>query len=137
MSSWDTILIRQRRYDELYWKNAKTVLFTSTKEAQTLVSVILLSDRIVTENESTWQTILDAGLLDMLLRIYVIFPSFSHSALDDADGWSALLDACRSRFYSLSHKQNRPLARYQITLSMLCGQNATHSLQFTQFSRLA
>lgn len=105
MSSWNTMLIRQRRYDSLYWKNTKTVLVTSTREARTLVGVLHLTAQILAGNGSSCQTVLDAGLLNMLLRIYVIFPSFSHSTLDDADGWSALLDACRSILLAVSQAE--------------------------------
>lgn len=31
----------------------------------------------------------------MLLRIYVIFPAFSHSTLDGAEPWMALLQVCQ------------------------------------------
>jgi hypothetical protein len=38
--------------------------------------------RITLQSDSACRTVLDAGILDMLLRIYDIFPAFSKSALD-------------------------------------------------------
>ena len=61
--------------------------------------------RITLQSDSACRTVLDAGILEMLLRIYDIFPAFSKSALDTPDYWSPLLDACRSVILALSRWQ--------------------------------
>jgi hypothetical protein len=58
--------------------------------------------QIGAQNDSTCRTILEAGVLNMLLRIYVAFPMFSHSTPDDVEHKLALLDACRSTLVVLS-----------------------------------
>ena len=58
--------------------------------------------RITLQSDSACRTVLDAGILNMLFRIYNIFHAFSKSALDAPDYWSPLLDACRSTILALS-----------------------------------
>jgi len=72
--------------------------------------------RIIRQSDSACRTVLDAGILDMLLRIYDIFPAFSKSALDEPDYWSPLLDACRSTIIALSQSQenNREILSHPV-----------------------
>jgi len=60
---------------------------------------------IIIQSDLARRTVLDAVILDMLLRIYDIFPAFSKSALDVPEPWSPLLVACRSTVLALSHSQ--------------------------------
>lgn len=48
------------------------------------------------------ETVLEAGVLDLLLRVYIIFPTLSDAEADDASQKMALLDACRSVMEVLS-----------------------------------
>lgn len=74
---------------------------TSCKEAQTLVSVLFLIDQLATESDTMCKTILKAGILDVILRVYVIFPAFSRAVIDGAEHWSALKNACGSILLTL------------------------------------
>jgi hypothetical protein len=89
-------------YDALYWRSQDTILTTTTKEAKALVPTLQFIVRIVMQYDSTCRAALKAGILDMILRIYVIFPTFSQSAVDGAEHWSPLLKACRSTLLVLS-----------------------------------
>jgi hypothetical protein len=60
----------------------------------------------ILQGDLACSTVLDAGILDMVLRIYDIFPAFSKSALDAPEHWSPLLNACRSTVLALSQSQN-------------------------------
>jgi hypothetical protein len=80
-------------------------LSTTTTEAKAILPVLHFMIRITLQGDSASRTILDAGILNMLLRIYDIFPAFSKSALDAPDYWSPLLDACRSTILALSQSQ--------------------------------
>lgn len=62
--------------------------------------------RVATENDESCQIALEAGILDMLLRIYVIFPSFSQAAIDKPEPWVPLRDICRKILLSLSQFRN-------------------------------
>ena len=88
-----------------YWQSRDAILTTTTKEAKALVHVLRFIVGIVTQSDSACRTALKAGILDMLLRVYVIFPSFSHSSVDAPEHWSTLLKACRSIFIALSQSQ--------------------------------
>ena len=90
------------RYDKQYRTEQEVVLSTSSKEAQALVSVLNLVVEIATESDSTCRTVLKAGILDVILRIYVIFSAFSHSVIDGAEPWVALLSACACIILTLS-----------------------------------
>jgi hypothetical protein len=90
------------RCNDLYSRKTHVVLSTSSKEAQTLLSVLLLIDQITTESNSTCGTVMKAGIFDVLLRIYVIFPAFSFSAVDGVEHWSALQKACASIIFTIS-----------------------------------
>jgi hypothetical protein len=53
-------------------------------------------------NPSARQATLEGGFLDMLLRIYVVFPTFYSSNAENPARPSALLDACESAIAVLS-----------------------------------
>jgi hypothetical protein len=57
---------------------------------------------MIAQSTSACRIILKAGILEMLLRIYNIFPAFSKSAIDLPEHWSLLLDACRSTILAIS-----------------------------------
>jgi hypothetical protein len=94
-----------RSYDTDFQKSRNTALSTMTKEAKTLVPVLCFMTHIATQSDSTCRTVLRAGVLDILLRIYGIFPAFSKSALDAPEHWSLLLEACRSTVLALTQSQ--------------------------------
>ena len=89
-------------YDTLYWRSRDTILTTTTKEAKSLVPTLQFIVQIVMQYDPTCRVALKAGILDMILRIYVIFPTFSQSAVDGAEHWSPLLKACQSTLFVLS-----------------------------------
>jgi hypothetical protein len=94
-----------RSYDTDFRELRHTALSTTTKEAKTLVPLLRFIASIATQSDSACRTVLKAGVLDMLLRIYDIFPAFSKSALDAPEHWSPLLEACRSTVLALSPSQ--------------------------------
>jgi hypothetical protein len=89
------------RYDDLCRRAKRAVLSTSCKEAQTLVSVLLLVGQIMMEGDPMCKTALKAGVLDVLLRVYIFFPAFSRAAIDGAEHWLALKNACASLLFTL------------------------------------
>lgn len=92
----------ERKYDTQYRREQKVVLLISSKEARALVAILNLIREIATESDSTCRTVLKARILDMIQRVYVISPAFSQSAIDEANHWSALLNACASILLALS-----------------------------------
>ena len=101
---WSHCLFRIR-YDGRYRQSRDTILVTSTKEAQALVHVLQFIPRIATQSDLACRTVLEAGILDMLLRVYVLFPSFSRSSIDAPEHWPPLLQACRSTLLALSQSE--------------------------------
>jgi hypothetical protein len=89
-------------YDTLYWRSQDTILTTTTDEAKALVPTLQFVVQIIMQYDFACRAALKAGILDMILRIYVIFPTFSQSAVDGAEHWSPLLKACRSTLLVLS-----------------------------------
>ena len=67
----------------------------SSQEVQHLVPVLNFFAQFAMQSDSTCQTVLDAGVLTTILRIYVVFPIFSGSTREDFDRKVALRDACR------------------------------------------
>lgn len=80
----------------MYWAQTTKNLTPSSKEARSLVSTLELIARVAGDSDETLQIVLESGALDILLRIYVIFPLFSQSSIDGAEPWLALLSGCRS-----------------------------------------
>jgi hypothetical protein len=83
------------RDDSLHQKDRTAMLPPSSKEVLVLAPVLNFIARISTQSESACQTVLEAGVLDILLRIYVIFSMLSNAAQQDADYKEALRGACR------------------------------------------
>jgi len=75
--------------------NQKAMLSPSSKEVLVLATVLDFIARISTQSESACQTVLDAGILDMLLRIYVVFSTLSDATPQDVDYKDTLRGACR------------------------------------------
>lgn len=84
------------RQDALYHKERKATLSPSVKEILVLLCVLDFIGQIATQSASTNSTVLAAGVLDLLLRVYVVFPTLSEVEADDANQKFVLLDACRS-----------------------------------------
>jgi len=94
-----------RSYDVDFEALRNTSLSTTTKQARSLVPVLRFVTHFATQSDSCCRTVLKAGILDMLLRIYAIFPAFSKSAIAEPDYWSPLLEACRSTILALSQSR--------------------------------
>jgi hypothetical protein len=94
-----------RSYDVDFEALRNTNLSTTTKQARSLVPVLRFVTHFATQSDSCCRTALKAGILDILLRIYTIFPAFSKSAIAEPDYWSPLLEACRSTILALSHSR--------------------------------
>jgi len=62
-------------------------------------------NHIATQSTTACRIVLKAGILDVLLRIYAIFPAFSKSALDAPEHWSPLLEARRTTVLTLWQSQ--------------------------------
>jgi hypothetical protein len=84
------------RYDSVHRKDKGDRLSSSSSEVVVLTPVLKFVTHIATQNDLASQTVLEAGILDMLLRIYVIFPALSGSLPEDVGRKLALMDACRS-----------------------------------------
>ncbi|KIM86727.1 hypothetical protein PILCRDRAFT_314087 [Piloderma croceum F 1598] len=95
----------EQLYDARYQKSKDTILVTMTEQAKVLIPLLQFVSRSASQNDSACRTALNAGILDLLLRIYVIFPSFSRSAIDAPEHWSPLLKACRSTLHVLSRSE--------------------------------
>lgn len=105
-------------YDDRYWNKSKATLMPSSREAKLLIPTLQIVARIAVHNNETCQTVIEAGVLEMLLRIYVIFPSFSQSALDNPEPWTALLKSCRSLLLLLSRssRHRQTILRHPISI---------------------
>lgn len=73
----------------------------SSKEALLLLPMLRFLEKIATNSYLDFETTLDAGILDFLLRIYVVFPAFSTSDADDARNKLQLLNACQTTLLTL------------------------------------
>lgn len=78
----------------------------SYEEAKLLIPTLQLITRVVIQNDDQCQTVLEAGVLDMLIRVYVIFPTFAQSTIDGPEPWTPLLKACRSLLLALRDSPN-------------------------------
>jgi hypothetical protein len=72
-----------------------------------LVPVLNFIFRFATESYSACQVALDAGVLDILLRIYIVFPTLSDTTRRNADCKVALREACRSTLNVLGQSQHQ------------------------------
>jgi hypothetical protein len=78
----------------------------SSKEVQLLIPVLNFIARFATQNDSARQAIINIGVLNMVLRIYIIFPAISGSTPEDEDRRLVLRDACRSILYILGQSRH-------------------------------
>lgn len=90
-----------------YWHQTGPVLTPSSQEARSLVTTLEFILCVITYSNRERLIALEAGILDILLRIYVVFPSFSQSAIDGPEPWLALLTSCRSLLLHLSRSPQR------------------------------
>jgi hypothetical protein len=79
----------------------------SSKEVLVLTPVLNFIARIATHSDSACRTVLDVGILNMVLRIYVIFHTLSDTTREDADHKLALRDACRVTLDVLCQSQHQ------------------------------
>ena len=84
-----------RRTDSLIREERSHMLPPSSKEVLMLTPMLNFISRFATQNDSACRTVLDVGILNMLLRIYIIFPVLSGTTREDADRKLALRDTCR------------------------------------------
>lgn len=98
------------RYDSCYRHRTGPILIPPSQGARSLVATLEFVLWVVTHGEEYLRA-LEAGVLDIILRIYVVFPSFSQSAIDGPESWQALLITCRSLLLRLSQQ---PLRRNEV-----------------------
>jgi hypothetical protein len=68
---------------------------SSSEEILVLPSVLSFIASIATQSDRACETVLEAGILDMLLHIYIVFTTLSDTAPQDAYLKDALRGACR------------------------------------------
>jgi hypothetical protein len=68
---------------------------SSSEEMLVLPSVLSFIASIATQSDRACETVLEAGILDMLLHIYIVFTTLSDTAPQDAYLKDALRGACR------------------------------------------
>lgn len=75
--------------------------------------------QIASQSDLACQTVLEAGILDILLRIYVIFPALSSSLPEDVGCKSTLMDACQLTVTVLCRLLEKPQMVYNHPVCML------------------
>ncbi|KIM82871.1 hypothetical protein PILCRDRAFT_459797 [Piloderma croceum F 1598] len=80
--------------DSLY-RNRTAAKISSSEDMLVLPSVLSFIASIATQSDQGCETILEAGVLDMLLHIYIVFTTLSDTAPQDAYLKEALHGACR------------------------------------------
>lgn len=75
---------------------------STSKEALLLAPVLQFLVQIARNSHLACETTLDAGILDFLLRIYVLFPAFSTSDVENARNKLDLLNTCQTTLLELS-----------------------------------
>jgi len=95
------------RTDSLIRKERIRTVSPSSKEVLVLVPVLNFISRFAAQSDPACQIALDAGVLDILLRIYIIFPTLSDSTGENAGRKVALRDACQSTLGVLSQSQHQ------------------------------
>jgi hypothetical protein len=95
------------RTDSVNQKERASMLSPSSKELSVLAQVLQFISRFAIQSDSARQIALDSGVLDMILRIYVILPTYSDSTRQNADSKVALRDACRLTLELLSQSQHQ------------------------------
>ena len=109
------------------------MLSSSSKEVMVLTPALKFMAHLATQGDLMCQTVLEAGILGMMLRIYVVFPAFSASLPEDVGRKLALMDACQLIIVVLCRSLERPDAVYHHPVCTLwTGHNskrANHPLQ--------
>ena len=77
------------------YRKEGAVMISSSKEMQLLPPMLSFIAWIATQIDWAGQAVLDAGILDMLLHIYIVFTTLSDTAPQDVDLKEALRGACR------------------------------------------
>jgi hypothetical protein len=109
------VTITQRlddRYDSLHRKDKGAILSSSSKEVMALAPVLKFMAQIAAQSDLSCQTVLEASILDMLLRIYVIFPTLSDSLPEDVGRKLTLVDACQLIVIVLCRTLEKPETVY-------------------------
>lgn len=95
------------------------MLSSSSKKVALLAPVLKFMAQIATQNDLTCQTVLEAGILDIILRIYVIFPTLSDSLPEDVGRKLALMDACQLVVVILCRSLEKPAIVYNHPVCIL------------------
>lgn len=95
------------RHDNLDKRGKISMMTASLKEVMVLAPVINFMGQVVSESDSACQAVLEAGILDMLLRIYVIFPTLASPTLPDSYRKQGLLEACQSILIVLARSKHQ------------------------------
>lgn len=82
--------------DNLTGNEMRRKLSNLTKEALQLVPLIDFIGGLARHNQVAGQAAVEGGFLDMLLRIYVVFPTFYTPDAESRARQSAMLTACKS-----------------------------------------
>jgi hypothetical protein len=91
---------------------------SSSDEVLILVPMLNFISEIAGQSDSACHTVLQADILDMLLRIYVVFPAFSDTTQQDGDLKEALHDACLLTFIILgqSPQHQRTVLNHSVSI---------------------
>jgi hypothetical protein len=95
------------------------MLSSSCKEVGVLTPVLKFMAQIATQSDLACLTVLEAGILDMLLRIYIIFPALSGSLPEDVGRKLALMDACQLTVVVLCRSLDQPTVVYNHPVCIL------------------
>jgi hypothetical protein len=107
------------RYDSLYRKDKGATLSSSCKEVVILAPVLKFMVQIATKSDLTCETVLEAGILDILLRIYVMFPALSGTFPEDVGRKLSLMDACQLTVVVLCQSLQQPATVYSHPVCIL------------------
>lgn len=99
------------RCDSLYREEKTGKVPSASKEVLMIAPVLNFVTRIAMQSDSTCQAVLEAGILDILLRIYIIFPALSSVTPHDNASKEELRSVCGSTLTVLGQSQ-----QYQITV---------------------
>jgi hypothetical protein len=88
--------------DNITGNDTRQKLSNSTKEAFRLVPLIDFIGELARHNQFARHTTVEGGCLNMLLRIYVVFPTLHTSDPERSLNNSAILTACKSTLDVLS-----------------------------------
>lgn len=92
---------------------------SSSKEVVVLIPILKFMTHITTQSASECQTVLDAGIQDILLHIYIIFLTLSSSLPEDVGRKLALMDACQLIVVILCRSLADPVTVYNHPVCVL------------------